>query len=118
MLVIWVAYGFVRRRTSDSLRTSVTAIPRTRRAILSAVMLFGGAAALLAGLYAVSAFGWMTKTGLTIGGFVLVTLVGLLFVHMQVQAAAMMVSIALESVTTASSEASITQTPKESSNES
>lgn len=97
--VLWVAYGFWLRRSSDRLKERMHGASRRSRTLLGSVGLLAGLAVLGAGLYLVYRFGGLSSDGLTGWGWATVAAVGLVFVHLQVLGAAAMVSLVLEEVT-------------------
>ncbi|HZH97654.1 MAG TPA: hypothetical protein VEX38_01670 [Fimbriimonadaceae bacterium] len=103
---VWIAYGVVQWRRSSKIYTRVSSIDRQKRITGGAVLMLLGALVLLGGLYSVELLGGFTRTGMTPLGWLLVTLVGLAFIHSQTVAAAMLVSLVGPTVTEASSAAS------------
>ncbi len=76
---------------------------RTRLWRIGAMLgtLFGSLAAILAGAWAIGRLGWMTEAGLTAAGMAAVAAIGLVFVHLQMSATALTLSLALERETAA-----------------
>ena len=97
--VLWVAYGFWLRRSSDRLKARMHGSSRRARTLMGSVGLLAGLAILAVGLYLAYRFGGLTADGLTGWGWATVGAVGLGFVHLQVVGAAAMVSLVLEEVT-------------------
>lgn len=114
--VLWIAYGTFLWRRSDVIRASAGKGSRTARAIKAALMLFGGAALLLACLVQLQNAGGFTRTGMTPVAWAIVTVVGLVFVHLQTVAAAILVLLVQEPVTTGARATSVEQESKESGN--
>jgi hypothetical protein len=97
--VLWVAYGFWLRRSSDRLKARMHGSSRRARTLMGSVGLLAGLVVLAVGLYLVYRFGGLTPDGLTGWGWAAVAGVGLVFVQLQVVGAAAMVSLVLEEVT-------------------
>ncbi len=114
--VLWIAYGLLLWRRSDAVRAYAGKGSRTARAIRAAAMLFGGAAALLAVLVQVQNGGGFTPSGMAGWAWFVVAGAGLVFVHLQTMAAAMLVLLVQEPVTTGVRPASVQQDAKESGN--
>jgi len=98
-MVIWMLYGVVQSRRQASIRVNLMRTSRTKRMffgiggfILSAVVLLGG-------LFWVGANGGLTQTGLTLWSWFVVAGLGLIFVHLQVLAAASMITLVQENET-------------------
>lgn len=114
--VLWVAYGVLLWRRSDVIRVYAGRGSRTARAIRAAAMLFGGAVMMLVALGLINNAGGFTKAGMTGWAWFVVAGVGLVFVHLQTMAAAMLVLLVQEPVTTGGRPASVQQNAKESGN--
>ncbi len=99
--VVWIGYGFFQRRRQDVIRARIFALSRTKRVLLGSLGFIVGALLLLGGLWLVSLWGGLTRDGLTLGGWLAVALLGLVFVHIQVMAAASMISLVQEAEQTA-----------------
>jgi protein-S-isoprenylcysteine O-methyltransferase Ste14 len=105
---LWMAYGVVQARRSDQIRARIIRLSRTARAIAGAALLVVAAILLFVGLVGLSAAGAIRPDGMSAIGWLAVALLGLAFVHMQVYAMAMVVTVAQEGVT-ASARPSSTQ---------
>ena len=95
MFVLWLAYGVWQWRRSASLLAHVNAVPRHRKPVLGLSYLVGGAIVLLAGLYGVYAMGGFPKQGVAAWAWPICALCVLVFVHSQVTAGALLVSMAV-----------------------
>jgi hypothetical protein len=116
--LVWIAYGIVQARRSEEIRVRVFAMPRNARTVRAVSLMLGGVVFLGLGLAVVQALGGVTRDGMTLWGWVLVTGVGLVFVHAQAMSMALLVSLALESVTeraprTSSQESALRDTHEE-----
>jgi succinate-acetate transporter protein len=58
--------------------------------------LLGSLAILIGGIVSIAAAGWMTEKGLSVFGMVAVAAVGLTFIHLQMTATALTLSLAVE----------------------
>ncbi len=94
--VVWIGYGFFQRSRQDVIRDRISALSRSKRVLLGSLGFIVGAILLLGGLWLVSLWGGLTPDGLTLGGWFAVALLGLVFVHIQVMAAASMISLVQE----------------------
>jgi hypothetical protein len=92
---VWVAYAVIRRRWMRESRRRLAAVPRGVRIARMFAALFGSLAVLFAGMWCISALGWLDG-GMTLAGFIAVTLVGLAFVHLQMAATVLTLSLATE----------------------
>jgi len=63
------------------------------------IALIGSLAILFAGIAGIAGAGWMTKEGLSVFGMVAVAAVGLVFIHLQMIATALTLSLAVDRVT-------------------
>ena len=108
---LWIAYGIYQSRRSNAIRMQVMAIPRARRGVLGAALFVVGAMVLLGGLGLVLQRGGFTSGGLTPVAWLVVAILGLLFVHAQTMATALLVSLVQQGVTNGSDTASINRTP-------
>lgn len=98
-MAVWLAYGLIQRRRQDVIRQKLLRTPRVVRVLYGSVGFFFSAALLLGGLWWIAAQGGLTPNGLTLWGWVAVTLLGLGFVHVQVLAAASMITLIQENET-------------------
>lgn len=97
--LVWLLYGYLMRRRADELRIRMREAGRTKKVLLGSVGLIGGAVLLLLGLWQVAAFEGIGPAGLTLWAWAAVTLLGLVFVHLQVLGAAAMITLIQESET-------------------
>ncbi len=95
MFVLWLAYGVWQWKRSSSWLLRMQAISRNRKPFLAMAYLFGGASILLASLYGVYAMGGFPKQGIAGWAWPICAAAGLVFVHAQVTAGAMLVSMAV-----------------------
>ncbi len=98
-MVIWMLYGVVQSRRQAEIRAHLTNTSRSKRIFFGIGGFIASAVVLLAGLYWVGANGGLTPTGLTLWGWLLVAGLGLVFVHLQVLAAASMITLVQENET-------------------
>jgi hypothetical protein len=106
ILVALIVYGIYSVKRAAHLRGAIAALPRNRRVGMGVLLLVGSGILLLGGLALVVYGGGGAPEGLTWWGFTLVILLAIVFVRMQVLAALFMASLALESVTGPTREAS------------
>lgn len=97
MFVLWLGYGVWQWKRSAGWLTRMQAIPRSKKPLLGMAYLIGGAAFLLAGLYGVFALGGFPKQGIAAWAWPICAVCGLGFVHAQVTAGALLVSMAVTS---------------------
>lgn len=97
MFLLWLAYGVWQWKRSSTWLHRMQAIPRTKKPLLGMAYLFGGAGILLAGLYGVYLMGGFPKQGIATWAWPICALCGLVFVHCQVTAGALLVSMAVTS---------------------
>ncbi|MCC7434607.1 MAG: hypothetical protein IT363_07965 [Methanoregulaceae archaeon] len=90
LFAIWLAYGFYRWRTCAKWREEPPAIDIKRIPVVALLWLVGSAAILLGGLYAVFLLGGFPNEGITPWAFAVSAAVGVVFVHGQVTAAALL----------------------------
>ncbi|HXH60367.1 MAG TPA: hypothetical protein VNI20_03320 [Fimbriimonadaceae bacterium] len=111
-LIVWIAYGFLLRRSSERLRQRMHSMRRGWRVLLGSVGLLVGLGVLVVGLSFVVSLGALTGGSLTTEGWVSVAIIGLVFVHIQVLGAAAMTSLVLEEVTAPTRGTSVSQEKK------
>lgn len=114
--MLWIAYGALLWRRSEAIRSHAGKGSRTGRAVRAALMLFGGAALLLTCLVQLQNAGGFTRTGMTPFAWAAVTVAGLVFVHLQTMAAAILVLLVQEPVTTGARPTSVQQESEETGN--
>ena len=100
LLILLIGYGTFQMRRSAELRNQMSQLSRGFRGGVAAALMFGGAVILLLGLFLVQQNGGSAKDGFHWWAFAAIAVIGLVFVRMQTFAAAMMVSLVQESVTT------------------
>ena len=104
---MWMIYGFVLFKNSRAILRKALARPRNQRAGLGPVLLIGGAGLAFAVVYGVMQGGGFTPRGMTSWAWIAVGLTGFIFVHSQVIAASMLVTLAYPPVTKSSDPASL-----------
>jgi len=97
---IWMAYGYFRSQYSTQLRERLEQMPRQKKALGGAAYMVLGAAVMFAALVGSYAMGGFTIKGMSIPTWILVAASGLVFVHAQTMAMAMLVALMLEGVVT------------------
>jgi len=90
LFVIWLAYGFYRWRVCAKWREEPPAIAIRRIPGVALLWLVGSAAILLGGLYGVFLMGGFPKEGIAPWAFPVCAALGVVFVHGQVTAAALL----------------------------
>ena len=113
-LVVWLAYGWQQGKGQDALRARLNQRSRTQLVRNGSLGFIFSAVILLSGLWAIASAGGLTPNGLTVWGWVAVVLVGLVFVHFQVLAAASMITLVQQSETTTPVQPSDPQPPDHS----
>jgi len=107
-LLLWLAYGFWLWRRACALSGS-TRICRSSQATKGALFLICGALMLVVGMWAVLRLGGFGSDGMTAFGWLGVSALGLVFVHMQAAAASVLIGLAESAVTKAPEGASFEQ---------
>lgn len=100
MFVMWLAYGVVRWRQCIRWKENPPPVDRAKIPVIAIVWLFGSAAVLLGGLYGLVQAGGFPKSGILPWAWVGSLALGVIFVHGQVTAAALLFSMGLDGVTT------------------
>jgi uncharacterized membrane protein len=98
--VLWLVYIWIMRRWVQEGKNRYASQKRSFRILAMIAALLGSGGVLLGGLWAISRMGWIQTTTLTIPGVIAVAIIGLLFVHMQMLATAITLSLAIENETT------------------
>lgn len=93
LFVLWLVYGAFQWRNLTRWRVEPPTIPSERRPMIAMGWLFGSAAVLLAGLLGIFELGGFPRGGITIWAWVASLLLGVVFVHGQVTAAALLFSM-------------------------
>ncbi len=93
---IWILFGWMQSRRTAKWRTVLGSMSRKTRTALGPLLMLAGAVALLGGGMIVFAIHGLSHDSLTLGGWLTVTLVGLIFVGCQMVAALLMFSLATE----------------------
>jgi len=99
LLGVWIGYGVVQWRRSDEIRRKIMRIERRTRVWVAILALVGGALAMLLGLILVQQAGGLAGDSLRWWAWLAIAIIGLGFVHAQTIAAAMMVTLVQETVT-------------------
>jgi hypothetical protein len=98
--VLWIGYGFVQSRRSGQIRENLQKLSRKTRALSGAALMLLGAGVLFGALIGNHALGGFTPTGMTPLSWICIALAGLLFVHAQTMAMAMLVTLMYDGVVT------------------
>jgi hypothetical protein len=114
VFVLWLCYGAVLWRRGSAVIEYLAGVPEKRRKVLGSALLFGSAFLLLGGLFGISQMG---KPGadLNVLQWIAVALLGLVFVHCQSFAAAMLISLGNMRVTVVKGVTSSNQAPEDQS---
>ncbi len=107
--LIWLGYGVFQMRRAQEVRTWSVSIPRSKRGLLAAGLLVGSIIPIFAALTFSLKLNGFGPNGMKPIVWIAAALLGLLFVHGQTLATALLVTSAQESVTEARREASSTQ---------
>lgn len=91
--LIWIAYGWSRRRMAGEMQRKMEAMPYSRRVLLGSAGMIGSMIGLFAGLGMIGALGGVHNRVMTWWAWPIVTVLGLGFVHMQILGAGAMVTI-------------------------
>lgn len=102
-LAVWLAYGVFQSRRSTALRTKLLSIPRSSRGLRGAALMLLGAAALMAALIIAHSLGGFTPNGMTPLTWIGIAVAGLVFVHGQTMAMAILVTLVTDGVVTSES---------------
>jgi hypothetical protein len=106
---LWVGYGVYLRRHSDALREKIRGYSRGVKVAFGSVGFFVSATVMLGSLVLISRNGGLQNGQLLPWAWLLMGVAGLVFVHLQVMAAASMISLVLEPETKAPGRASKNQ---------
>ncbi len=104
--LFWIAYGVIQNRRSEAIRTWALTIPRQRRTLLAAAFMIGSVAIMFGVLATCLRLNGFTKEGMAGWVCLVVGVFGLLFVHGQTMATALLVATVQESVTSRPSDSS------------
>jgi len=104
--LFWIAYGVVQNRRSGSVRAWALSVPRRRRTLIAVIWMFLSIALIFAVLTLCLHLNGFSNNGMTPIVWVVVTVFGVIFVHGQTMATALLVATAQESVTVARTESS------------
>jgi len=94
--LVWIVYGLIMRRETPRFRHWIASIPRTRKVIYGAALLLYGMFKLIGGLFGVRYLGLIQHGQFTLSGFLIVAVVGTLFIHSQVMGAMLMIAVVEE----------------------
>jgi hypothetical protein len=111
VFLLWIAYGIYQWRNGPRLLAKLRQIKAASRRLWGTTLLVASAAFLLGSLYGLSNVS-PAKEGLTIGQWVAVAIIGLIFVHGQTMACAMLLSLGDLGVSNAQSSASSLREPE------
>jgi len=95
----WIAYGVLQSRRTLTIREWTRSVPRTRRGLMAAGLMLGSIAPVFVVLTLALQYGGFGNNGMTPLVWLGVGLFGLIFVHGQTLATALLVTMAHESVT-------------------
>jgi hypothetical protein len=93
--VLWVAFGWSQRRQGERLAPIIAKTPRGLRSIIAIGLLFFSIAILFGALLGLARIGHLSTEGLTVLGWILFTLAGVLFIQLQFFAAFLLLSVAI-----------------------
>lgn len=93
-LVLWVAYGWIMRSSSEKLRRKMASMPRSRKVFLGSGGLLLGLILLMGGMILLASFGGADVGGIKLWAWPVILLLGLAFVHTQVIGAAALMTLA------------------------
>ncbi len=108
---MWILYGILQARRSAQIRVDVGRLSRAKRVGFGTAMLLGGVFLLFGGFIFVHSIGGFAKDAMTWYGWLLVSMIGLVFVHLQTLGMAMLVSLGFDSVTQAPAPTSTSAEP-------
>lgn len=91
LMLIWIGYGFILRKRFS--KQSLQIIDRKKRAAAGAGLFLLAALVLLGGLLAVQAARGVTEEGFEWWAFAAILAIGVVFVYLQVLAAAIMITL-------------------------
>ncbi len=98
---LWIAYIAIRRSWMHESRERYANLRRGRRIALMLLSVFGSLAVLIVGVTGAGQFGLLTADGVSLQGFLVIAITGLGFVHLQMVATALTLSLALDRETRA-----------------
>lgn len=108
--LLWIAYGVYQARRAQKVRQWALSVSPTKRGLTSAGLFLGSLPVLFGGLALVNALGGFGRDRMTAWAWILITLVGFAFVHLQTLGMALLVVAAQNNnVTPDSAEASDTK---------
>lgn len=90
-MLIWIGYGFILRKRVS--KQSLQSVDRSKRAAAGAGLFLLAALVLLGGLLAIQAARGVTQDGFEWWAFAAILGIGIVFVHLQVLAAAIMITL-------------------------
>lgn len=93
LFALWLVYGAFRWRHLSRWRTEPPSTPAQRRPLVAIIWLFGSAAVLLGGLFVLFEMGGFPRGGITAWAWAISLVLGAVFVHGQVTAAALLFSM-------------------------
>lgn len=96
---LWVAYGIVQARRASQIRLWAKQVSPTLRGLWAAGLFLGGAGIMFGALFSLAARKGITNQGIAMWGWAMLSLAGLVFVHAQTLAMALLVVSAQEAVT-------------------
>ena len=96
---LWVAYGVVQARRASRIRAWARQVSPALRGLWAAGLFLGGAGVMFGSLFSLAARNGITPLGIAGWGWIVLSLAGLVFVHAQTLAMALLVVSAQEAVT-------------------
>lgn len=96
---LWIAYGLWVRKRGDRLRNRMRQTPRKHRMLYGSVGFIVSGMILFGGLLLTQATGQASPQGFTLLGWLMMAASGLAFVHLQILAAAAMITMVQDSET-------------------
>jgi hypothetical protein len=94
--VLWILFGWMQARRAARWRTVLNPLSRPLRTALGPILMLCGAAVLLAAVWLMAGIHGLVNGSLTMPGWFIVTVLGLVFIGAQMISALMMVSLAAE----------------------
>jgi hypothetical protein len=111
VFALWIAYGIYQWRNGPRLLAKLKLIEAGKRKLWGTLLLLGSALFLLGSLFGLSNVS-PAKNGLSFGQWAIVAVIGLIFVHGQTIACAMLLSLGEFGVPNTSSSASSLKEPE------
>lgn len=103
---LWLLFVAVRRKWMQQTRQRYALLSRRVRIVRMLASVVLSVAILFGGVFGAANLGWLDENGLSLLGFLAITISGLAFLHFQMVATALMLSLALDRETRGASTAS------------